>query len=236
MKTRSGERGGSKEQGPLGRWVADRIKDDIFRRRLLPREPLVEAELAGAYGVSKTPVREALSSLARGGLVEIDPFCGARVRDFTAEDVREIYEIRALLEPFALQKAVPRMDGNDLDLLFSLLEDADAAAEREDPYVLSELNQTFHDALIARCNNQRIIETMDQIQDQLRSIALRSWTAKPTYLLEAEQHREVAKAVESRDARRAADLLRTHIAQFEEQFVRALEYEPTGSKTGLKRR
>jgi DNA-binding GntR family transcriptional regulator len=75
-----------------------------------------------------------------------------------------------------------------------------------------------------------------KIQDQLRSIALRSWMAKPTYLREAEQHREVAKAVESRDARRAADLLRTHIAQFEEQFVRALEYEPTGSKTGLKRR
>ena len=197
---------------------------------------MVEAERAGAYGVSKTPVREALSSLARGGLVEIDPFRGARVRDFTAEDVREIYEIQALLEPFALQKAVPRMDGNDLDMLFSLLEDADAAAEREDLYVLSELNRTFHNALIARCNNQRIIETMDQIQDQLRSIALRSRMAKPSYLREAEQHREVAKAVESRDSRRAADLLRTHIAQFEEQFVQALEYEPTGSKTGLKRR
>src|SRR5215208_8540362 len=66
MKTRLGRRGGSKEQGSLGRLVAERIKDDIFRGRLLPREPLIEAELAGAYGVSKTPVREALSSLARG--------------------------------------------------------------------------------------------------------------------------------------------------------------------------
>jgi DNA-binding GntR family transcriptional regulator len=184
---------------------------------------LVEAELAGAYGVSKTPVREALSSLARGGLVDIDPFRGARVRNFTADDVREIYEMRALLEPFALEKAVPRLNGSDRELLRSLLEEADNAAERGDLYGLSALNRKFHDALVARCGNRRIIETMDQIQDQLRAIALRSWKFTPTYLREAEQHRGVAKAVESREAHRAADLLRMHIVEFEEQFVRASE-------------
>src|ERR687896_286755 len=227
MKTRLGRRGGSKEQGSLGRLVAERIKDDIFRGRLLPREPLIEAELAGAYGVSKTPVREALSSLARGGLVEMDPFRGARVRNFTADDVREIYEMRALLEPFALEKAVPRMDENDRD----------AAAEKKDLYDLSELNRNFHDALVTRCANGRIIETMDHIQDQLRAIALRSWKLKPTYLREAEQHRGVAKAVRSGDAHHASDLLRTHIVEFEQQFVLALEPGPTESKTGqIKRR
>src|SRR5215208_6165188 len=189
MKTRLGRRGGSKEQGSLGRLVAERIKDDIFRGRLLPREPLIEAELADAYGVSKTPVREALSSLARGGLVEMDPFRGARVRNFTADDVREIYEMRALLEPFALEKAVPRMDENDRELHRSLLEVADDAADRVDLYGLSALNRKFHDVLVARCDNKRIIETIDQVQDQLRAIALRSWMLKPTYLREAEQHR-----------------------------------------------
>src|SRR5215218_8438550 len=132
MKAIPGGRGGSKEQGSLGPRVAERIKDDIFRARLLPREPLIEAELAAAHGVSKTPVREALSSLARAGLVDLDPFRGARVRDFTADDVREIYEMRVLLEPFALEKAVPRMDENDRGLLSSLLDDADAAAESQD--------------------------------------------------------------------------------------------------------
>src|SRR5918993_2754413 len=237
MKARSGGRGGSKAQGPLGQRVAKRIKDDIFRGRLLPREPLVEAELAGAYGVSKTPVREALSSLARGGLVDLDPFRGARVRNFTADDVREVYEMRALLEPFALEKAVPRMDENDRELLRSLLEDADAAADRVDLYGLSALNRKFHGALVARCDNKRIIETIDQVQDQLRAIALRSWMLKPTYLREAEQHRGVAKAVRSGDAHHASDLLRTHIVEFEQQFVLALEPEPTESKTGqIKRR
>jgi DNA-binding GntR family transcriptional regulator len=172
-------------------------------------------------------VREALSSLARAGLVDVDPFRGARVRDFTADDVREIYEMRVLLEPFALEKAVPRMDENDRGLLSSLLDDADAAAERQDLYSLSGLNRAFHDALVARCGNGRIIQTMGQIQDQLRAIALRSWMLTPTYPREAEQHRRVAEAVASGDAGRAADLLRDHIVGFKEQFVGAFGHGPS---------
>lgn len=70
-----------------------------------------------------------------------------------------------------------------------------------------------------------LIETMDKVQDQLRAISLRAWMPKPIYLREAEQHRGVAKAVESRNVHRAADLLRMHIVGFEEQFVRALEHQ-----------
>ncbi len=231
MKARSAGRGGSKEQGSLGPRIAERIKDDIFRGRLLPREPLKEAELAGVYGVSKTPVREALSSLARLGLVDFDPFRGARVRHFTADDVREIYEMRVLLEPFALQKAVPRMDDEHRSSLFSMLDDADVAARREDLYALSGLNRTFHDALIARCGNGRIIETVGQIQDQLRAIALRSWMLAPTYAREAEQHRRIAEDVASGDAERAAEVLRDHIVGFEEPLIRSFGPGPLEEET-----
>jgi hypothetical protein len=124
-----------------------------------------------------------------GRLVDLDPVRGARVRNVTADDVLEIYEMRALLEPFALEKAVPRMDENDRGLIRSLLEVADDAADRVDLYGLSALNRKFHEVLVARCDNKRIIETIDQIQDQLRVIARRSWMLKPTYLREAEQHR-----------------------------------------------
>ena len=114
---------------------------------------------------------------------------------------------------------------------------ADAAAEKEDLYELSRLNRDFHDALVAECRNGRIIETLDRLQDQLRAIAVRLWALKPTYLREAEQHREVAEAVVSGDAALAAELLRKHITEFEEQFVRALEPEPAGSEPGeIKRR
>jgi DNA-binding GntR family transcriptional regulator len=197
----------------------ERIKDDIFRQRLLPRESLVEAELARVYGMSKTPVREALLLLAQRGLVEANSFRGGRVRDFTAEDVREIYELRAVLEPFALEQSVPRMDGGDHGLLVSMLEDADAAIERGDLQELARLNRAFHDALVARCNNSRIVETLAQLQDQLRVIALRSWRERPTYLREARQHKEILATIRNGDARQAAELLGGHIAAFREQYT-----------------
>lgn len=78
-----------------------RLKDDILGMRLTPRQPLVETELAAMLNMSKTPVREALLSLSHDGLVEVNEFRGARVRDFSLEEVREIYELRAALEPHA---------------------------------------------------------------------------------------------------------------------------------------
>ncbi len=90
---------------PLAQLAYGRIKDEILDQRLLPRQPLVEAELAARCGMSKTPIREALLTLGREELVEFSSFRGGRVRDFTAEDAREIYEVRELLEPFALGRA-----------------------------------------------------------------------------------------------------------------------------------
>jgi DNA-binding GntR family transcriptional regulator len=198
---------------------------------------LVEAELAEAYGVSKTPVREALLSLTRVGLVEIDSFRGARVRDFTAEDVREIYEMRMLLEPFALERAVPQMEDGDRALLRPLLQEADAAVEREDLLRLSAINRDFHRALVVRCGNSRIVETLDHLHAQLQVIALRLWFLKPTYVQEAQQHKAVAAAVEARETSRAAELLRAHIIEFKDRYVRTFgESRPNERRSGQIRR
>jgi DNA-binding GntR family transcriptional regulator len=180
---------------------------------------LVKAELAGAYGVSKTPVCDALSSLARGGLVDLDPVRGARIHNFTADGVREIYEMRASLEPFALEKAVPRMDENDRELLRSLLDVADDAADRVDLYGLSALNRKFYDVLVARCHNKRILESIDRVQDNSeRSSCARGCSNPP--IREKPNDTKVAKALESRNAHRTADLLRMHIVGLGEHFVR----------------
>jgi DNA-binding GntR family transcriptional regulator len=196
----------------------ERIKNDILDQRLLPRQPLVEAELATEYQVSKTPVREALLTLAREGLVELNSFRGGRVRNFTADDAREIYEVRELLEPFALGRAVPHL-GEDLGTLRSLLDEAKTAAESGERRRLSELNRRFHDMLVARCGNGRVVEILDQLQDQVRIISLRFWNVRATYLQEAEQHAAILAAIEAGDARGAAELLRLHIVEFKERYV-----------------
>lgn len=205
---------------PLARRAYERIKDDILSQRLLPRESLVEPELATRYEMSKTPVREAMLNLAREGLLEMNAFRGMRVRDFTAEDAREINEVRELLEPFAVRRAVPRMSEEDKGRLRSLLVEAGSAAERGDQQELSRINQDFHAALAARCGNSRVIETLSQLQDQVRVMALRFWQVRAGHQQEAEeQHAAILEAVEAGDSERAATLLLKHIAGFKEKYM-----------------
>lgn len=213
-------RASSDKRESLGRLAYERIKGDILDERLLPRQPLIEAELAAKYGMSKTPVREALLSLAREGLVEMSSFRGGRVRDFTADDAREIYELRELLEPFALRRAVPRLTDDDRRSLRDLLDRAQAAAEGGDRRELSRLNCAFHSSLVARCRNEKVIEILAHLQNQVRVMSLRLWNVRATHLREAEQHEAILTAVEAGQADRAAELLGEHLSEFRERYVR----------------
>ena len=219
MEPNVGRASGNKRES-LGRQAYERIKGEILDERLLPRQPLIEAELAAKYGMSKTPVREALLSLAREGLVEMSSFRGGRVRDFTADDAREIYELRELLEPFALRRAVPRLTDGDRRSLRALLDKAQAAAEGGDRRELSRLNGAFHSSLVARCRNEKVIEILAHLQNQVRVMSMRLWNVRATHLREAEQHRAILTAVEAGQADQAAELLGEHISEFRERYVR----------------
>lgn len=219
MEPNVGRASGNRRES-LGQLAYERIKGDILDERLLPRQPLIEAELAAKYGMSKTPVREALLSLAREGLVEMSSFRGGRVRDFTADDAREIYELRELLEPFALRRAVPRLTDDDRRSLRDLLEKAQAAAEGGDRRELSRLNCAFHGSLVARCRNEKVIEILAHLQNQVRVMSLRLWNVRATHLREAEQHEAILTAVEAGQADRASELLGAHISEFRERYVR----------------
>ncbi len=219
MEPNVGRASGNKRES-LGRLAYERIKGDILDERLLPRQPLIEAELAAKYRMSKTPVREALLSLGREGLVEMSSFRGSRVRDFTADDAREIYELRELLEPFALRRAVPRLTDGDRRSLRALLDKAQAAAEGGDRRELSRLNCAFHSSLVARCRNEKVIEILAHLQNQVRVMSMRLWNVRATHLREAEQHEAILTAVEAGQADRAAELLGEHISEFRERYVR----------------
>lgn len=213
---------GKDRREPLAQRAYEKIKEDILNQRLLPRQPLVEAEMASEYGMSKTPVREALATLTREGLVEMNAFRGGRVKDFSADDVREIYELREVLEPYALKYSTTVMNGEDLRQLRQTLEDARAAIEEGQQRRLAWLNRVFHSQLMAKCGNSRVIDTLEGLQDQVQAIALRFWKIQAFYLEEAEQHEGVLTAIEAGNAQLAAELLAAHIKEAKKKYVHQL--------------
>ena len=198
--------------------VLEAIKHAILAGELEPGRALVETDLAEVLGVSKTPVREALKTLAGAGLVTMNPYKGATVRVVDDEQARHVYDARLLVEPEALSRGVA--SGHDWRAAHHAFHRADQAADQAER---SLANRDFHRELYAGCGNPLLITMLDDLRDQTALVSAAAWRHEPDRLLqgatpswehEAAEHRAVLQAAEDGDAERAAALLRGHITSF----------------------
>ncbi len=197
------------------------IRRAILTRELAPGQPLVEMELAQRLGVSKTPVREALKLLSGSGLVTFGLYKGAKVSVVDAEMARHVYDIRALLEPEAVRRAV-LAGGPHLREAEAALAAADAAMARGDHAELSMLNREFHCALYRGCGNPLLTKTLDDVRDLAALITVTGWEAAPSAKQEQREHAAILRAAKAGRADRAAELLGKHITGFLDRLLAAL--------------
>ena len=197
--------------------VLDSLKNAILTGRLPPGHALVENELAAQLGVSKTPVREALKTLAGAGLVTMSPYKGAAVRTVDDKLAHSVYDIRLLLEPEAVRRAVA-LGGPRLAEHRRRAEEALAVADASDDQAKRSMaNRDFHRSLYLGCGNDLMVNILDDLRDQTALVSTVVWKRTPSWEQEAAEHRAILEAVSLGDAGRAADLLRTHIDSFVER-------------------
>lgn len=188
-----------------------RIKDAILTLQLRPGAPLVEAELAEQLGISKTPVRDALLELRREGLVTKIPYSGTFVSEITATDICEIVQVRAVLEGRAAYYATAALNDDELKELEDLINrelDALAAGEIERA---AQFNAAFHQVILSRVSNRRLVALVENFEDQMRRIRARTSHLTGRLKKSAEEHRRVLEALRARDADRAEEQFRIHI-------------------------
>lgn len=195
-------------------FVLESIKEAILNGKLKPGQALVETDLAAWLNVSKTPVREALKTLAGSGLVVMSPYKGAAVRTADAAMADAVYDVRMLVEPEALRRAI--LLGADFGAAALALEDVDDLARR------SLANRRFHRALYAGCGNPLMIQILDGLRDQAALITVAGWGICPTWDEEAAEHRAILTAAVDRKPDLAAELLRRHIQTFADRVVEEL--------------
>ncbi|MHC5261415.1 GntR family transcriptional regulator [Streptomyces sp. UC4497] len=189
--------------------VLEAIKAAILNGEFKPGTALVENVLAGEFGVSKTPVREALKALEGSGLVVIRPFAGTTVRELSEQDAMAVYDMRLLLEPEAVRRSV--VAGSDFSDAAQALE---RAALAEDASTRSTANRDFHRGLYAGCGNPLLLRTLDGLRDQTALVSASSWARSPSWQEESREHAAVLECVRSGKADEAATLVRRHIEGF----------------------
>src|ERR1700754_2988424 len=192
--------------------VVSALREMILGGQFKPGDTLVERHLAELLGVSKTPVREALIALAASGLVQVSRNRGVVVRRPGADDMWKVFELRLLLEPWAIGRATQLRSGDVVAAATVALDESLLLLDGGDQVRLSLANRRFHRALYSGCGNDLVIRDLDQMQDliSLGFVLLWERSSWPVWREEYEEHRGILAAVEAQDAHAATAAAREH--------------------------
>ena len=144
----------------------DYLRDSVYGGRFKPGQIVTEDEVAGVVGVSRTPVREALRRASADGFLEIEGFHRARVSDFTDEDTRDIFEIRANLEALAAERAATRISAEEIEQLRHLTDALEAATRIADDSLFrrfADFNNAFHTVVLKASRSRQIQKALEHL-------------------------------------------------------------------------
>jgi len=188
--------------------VADRLREEIFSRRLEPGSWIDELKLAGEFGISRTPLREALKVLATEGLVTMKLRRGAYVTEVSREDVAQVYHLLALLESDAAAVVAARASDAQLEALRELHERLERNLQRRD--VFFALNEQFHLALLQIAANRWAEQVVQDLRKVMKLNRHHSLFKQGRLEESLAEHRALMQALLARDQARARSLMQAH--------------------------
>ena len=218
--------------------LSDQLVTEL-QRRILTGEIGVgtwirHGTIAEEFGVSRTPVREALRVLQAQGIVTIEQNRGARVNGHSGRDIRELGHVRAELEGLAAALATERINDEQLarmreawqrfdDAIQRQATSAEAASEAKALWV--EANEAFHGVILEAAGNRQLILTIEELARRLpRNIAFSAYAGNSRLLQQnADEHQAVAKAIVARDAAAAREAMTAHVRSSAEAMARWVE-------------
>jgi DNA-binding GntR family transcriptional regulator len=205
--------------------LREQVKELIIQRILdgtyPPGSRVVESQLAGEFGVSQAPVREALRDLEALRFIETAPYKGARVRDVSAEELGEIYPVRAVLEELAGRAAAPRVTDQTLAQLEEELAGMRAAADDGDVHAQLMHDARFHELIIEAAGNQVLLEVWGSLRIEAMTLVSVIKADSDLHAIAA-RHVPLLDALRLRDPELAGKELRDHI-EFFGSLVKGME-------------
>jgi DNA-binding GntR family transcriptional regulator len=213
---------GRHDRRKLTDWVYEELKAAIVDLRLAPDSPLREAPLAEQLGVSKTPIREALSRLEQEGLVETTSFKGAVVAGYSRQDLVEIYELRELLENAAARSAAESMSKDDMARLERICAESRKLRSGANAERLAALLSDFDDVLFDQVRNTRIRALIANLRAHLTRIGKLTAEIPGRVETSVDEHEKILQAIAARDPALAEQSMRDHIRSVRDEQLRAL--------------
>ncbi|WP_454691803.1 GntR family transcriptional regulator [Achromobacter aloeverae] len=196
----------------------DQVKVMAVSYRFKPGERINEPALARHLGISRTPLREALNRLNTEGLLTSSPGKGFFCRELDAREIYSLYEMRKIIETGAARLAVARADDAEIAALADFLERARPGSSSLSTMALAELDETFHQRLMALSGNAEMLQVLRNINERIRFVRWIDIEQADKRRGVPHDHDAVVAALRARDADLCASVLEKHIDRRQEQI------------------
>jgi DNA-binding GntR family transcriptional regulator len=196
----------------LADWVTSSLREAITNGYFEPGEKLDQDRIAVELQVSRTPVREALRRLQADGFVDIRPHYGAFIHRVSQDEIREVFEVRAVLETEMVRQVTPVIPEVVVDELDRWLSDSRAQLEVGNITKHFETDVHFHETLLNSVQNGLLKEMLDSLTNRLFMVRRLAQSKPGPHIPESlQEHRGILRAIRARDADRAAALMNQHL-------------------------
>lgn len=198
---------------PLYEDVAERLREQIFAHELAPGSWLDEQNLAASFGISRTPMREAIKVLASEGLVTTKMNKGAYVTEVDRRDLEQIFTVLSLLEGQAAKETAIKATEDQLTQLDNMHHRLEKAAADRDIRQFFEINVKFHELIQEIAGNKWMNGVIEDLRKVLKLQRRDSLTRSGRLLSSLVEHREILQAILKRDPQASELAMRKHLAR-----------------------
>lgn len=196
---------------PLRDVVFNTLRQAILRGELKPGERLMEIQLANKLGVSRTPIREAIRKLELEGLVLMIPRKGAEVADITEKSLKDVLEVRKVLEELSVQLACDKMGKEDIQNLKEAAEAFKKTLKSKDVTEIAEADVHFHDIIYMAADNQKLIQILNNLQEQMYRYRVEYLKNEEAYPQLVAEHEAIIAKITEHEKDEATEIICRHI-------------------------
>lgn len=191
--------------------AADRIRDLIEHGVLTTGEKISEKKLCDKFGISRTPLREALKVLTSEGLIEILPNRGARVSRLTLNDVQHTYDVMGALEGLAGEAACRRITDDELSTISEIHGQMVEHFHRQDLQAYFQANLQIHERILSASGNAVLLEMYNNLSQRIKRFRFTAEMSAEFWQKAMNDHEAMLEALQDRDSKRLGEILREHL-------------------------
>lgn len=190
--------------------IADILRENIISGNLNPGEKVNEYQVAKLLNISRPPIREAFRLLTAEGLITLVPRKGAFVSKLSVQEVKEIYEMKSMMESFAVRLAIPIVDEKEVSKLDSINNLMEEKIKQNNFKAILKLNIEFHRKMIKMSKNEKLAHFYESIVLPIRKYQRIGLSAPSSWKTSFKEHRNIVEAITSRNIELAERLAREH--------------------------